>query len=137
MGTVDAANQDLALGRLSMATLSDTGVYVAVMAAIWFVVVFAYGMVWDSIGSLGDAAGMRSVRISDGARVGAWRGGRRASWWSFAPLCLVLSFAAILGGGGDTFESRFTAVDLRSGLARGRAPVPDAAAVAEQLRPVR
>lgn len=132
------ANQDLALGRLSMAMLSDTGVYVAVMAAIWFAVVFAYGMVWGSIGSLGDAAaGMRSVRISDGARVGAWRGGRRAIWWSFAPRYLVLSFAAILSGGGDTFESRFTAVDLRFGLARGRAPVPDATAAADQPRPAR
>jgi hypothetical protein len=140
MGAVDAANRDLALGRLSMAMLADTAVYVAVMAAIWFVVVFAYGMVCGSIGSLGDAAaGMRSVRISDGGRVGAWRGGRRAFWWSFAPLYLVLSFAAIFSGsGGDSFESRFTAVDLRCGLARGRAPVPDAtAAAAEQPRPAR
>jgi hypothetical protein len=132
MGVVDAANQDLAFGRLSVAMFANTGVYAAVMAAIWFAVVFAYGMVWGSIGSLGDAAsGMRSVRISNGERFGAWRGGWRAFCWSFAPLYLVLSFAAIFSGsGGDSFETKFTAVDLRSGLARGQAPVPEATAAA-------
>ncbi|MEH1015704.1 RDD family protein [Micromonospora sp. CPCC 206060] len=139
MGAVNAANQDLALGRLSMAMFSSTGVYAAVMAAIWFVVVFAYGMVWGSVGSLGDAVcGMRSVRISNGKRSGAWLGGWRAFCWSFAPLYLVLSVAAIFNGsGGDSFDTSFTAIDLRSGLAQGQAPVPDPAAAAQSTEVTR
>jgi hypothetical protein len=77
---------------------------------------------------------MRSVRNSNGQRSGAWLGGWRAFCWSFAPVYLVLSVAAIFSGnGGDSFETTFTAIDLRSGLAQGQAPVPDkAAAVTEQ-----
>ncbi|MEU4644697.1 hypothetical protein [Micromonospora sp. NPDC023814] len=134
MGAVNAANQDLVLGQLSTAMFASTGVYVAVMAAIWFVVVFAYGMVWGSVGSLGDAAsGMRSVRTSNGEGFGAWLGGWRAFCWSFAPLYLVVSVAAVFSGsGGDSFETEFTAIDLRSGLAQGQAPVPDATAPAAE-----
>ncbi|MEU4781524.1 hypothetical protein [Micromonospora sp. NPDC023633] len=134
MGAVNAANQDLTLGRLSMAMFASTGVHAAVMAAIWFVVVFAYGMVWGSLGSLGDAAsGMRSVRTSNGGGFGAWLGGWRAVCWSFAPLYMVVSIAAIFSGsGGDSFETRFTAIDLRSGLAQGQAPVPDPTAPAAE-----
>ncbi len=130
MGAVHAANQDFALGTLGSAMSASTGVYVAVMAAVWFVVVVAYGMVWGSVGSLGDVvAGMRSVRISDGRRSGAWRGGGRAFWWSFAPFYLLVAIAAAFeGSGDDTFDSRYTAVDLRSGLARGHDPVPDVTA---------
>ncbi|MEU4565248.1 hypothetical protein [Micromonospora sp. NPDC023956] len=139
MGTVHTANQDFALGRLGTAMSASTGVYVAVMAAVWFVVVVAYGMVWGSVGSLGDAvAGMRSVRIANGKRSGAWRGGWRAFWWSFAPFYLLVSIAAALeGSGGDTFDSPYTAVDLRSGLARGRAPVPDPTAAPRPAAPTR
>ncbi|MFI6822771.1 hypothetical protein ACIBJE_17720 [Micromonospora sp. NPDC050187] len=137
MGAVHTANQDFALGRLGTAMSASTGTYVAVMAAIWFVVVVAYGMVWGSVGSLGDAAsGMRSVRISNGARSGAWRGGWRAFWWSFAPFYLLVSIAAMFeGSGGDSFDSTYTAIDLRSGLARGRAPVPDPTAPRPAARP--
>ncbi|SCL26925.1 RDD family protein [Micromonospora pallida] len=132
MGVVDVARQHSALGGLSTAMAVNTGVHAGVMAGIWFGVLFAYGMVWGSVGSLGDAAaGMRSVRISNGRRSGAWRGGWRAVCWSFAPLYLVLSIAAALSGsGGDSVDSSYTAIDLRSGLARGRAPVPDPAAAA-------
>ncbi|MFI6229696.1 RDD family protein [Micromonospora echinospora] len=127
MGAVHAANQDFALGTLGSAMSASTGVYVAVMAAVWFAVVVAYGMVWGSVGSLGDVvAGMRSVRISDGRRSGAWRGGWRAFWWSFAPFYLLVAIAAAFeGSGDDTFDSKYTAVDLRSGLAQGRDPVPE------------
>ncbi|BCL18138.1 RDD family protein [Micromonospora sagamiensis] len=127
MGVVHVAQQDLALGQLSIAMSSSTGVYVAVLAAVWFVVLFAYGMVWGSVGSIGDvASGMRSVRIANGRRSGAWRGGWRAFCWSFAPLYLVLVVAAAFeGSGGDSFDTRYVAIDLRSGLARGWAPVPD------------
>ncbi|MCA4135199.1 hypothetical protein [Arthrobacter sp. M4] len=127
IGAVNAANQNFAFGSLSMAMFSSTGVYVGVMAAIWFGVLFVYGLVFGALGSLGDlAAGMKSVRISNGQRSGAWLGGWRAICWSFAPLYLVLSVAAIFSGsGGDSFEAKFTAVDLRSGLAQGQAPVPD------------
>jgi hypothetical protein len=106
----------------------------AALAAIWFLVVFAYGMIMGAAGSLGDAAaGMRSVRIADGTTSGAWLGGWRAVCWSFAPLYYVVAFASALsGGGGDTFEAKFTAVDLRSGLAQGAAPVPDPQAAAAE-----
>ncbi|HEY8699928.1 MAG TPA: hypothetical protein VIM08_03025 [Arthrobacter sp.] len=132
MALLNSLVQNLALGPLSLALLSSNGLFVAALAAIWFLVVFAYGMITGTAGSLGDAAaGMRSVRIADGTTSGAWLGGWRAVCWSFAPLYYVLAFASALGGGGgDTFEAKFTAVDLRSGLSQGAAPVllPRAAA---------
>ncbi|WP_309105996.1 hypothetical protein [Arthrobacter sp.] len=119
--------QSLALGSLSLALLSSNGLFVAALAAIWFIVLFAYGMIMGSVGSLGDAAaGMRSVRIADGTTSGAWLGGWRTVCWSFAPLYFLLAFASALsGGGGETFDARFTAVDVRSGLAEGIPPVRD------------
>jgi hypothetical protein len=135
MAVFNSLVQNLALGSLSIALLSSNGLFLAALAAIWFLVLFAYGMIMGTVGSLGDAtAGMRSVRIADGTTSGAWLGGWRAVCWSFAPLYLLLAFASVLsGGGGETFDAKFTAVDLRSGLAQGIQPVrdPDVAA-AEQ-----
>jgi hypothetical protein len=135
MAVLNSLVQNLALGSLSLALLSSNGLFLTVLAAIWFLVLFGYGMFMGSVGSLGDAAaGMRSVRIADGKTSGAWLGGWRAVCWSFAPLYFVLVFASALsGGGGDAFEAKFTAVDLRSGLSQGAAPVRDPeAAAAEQ-----
>jgi hypothetical protein len=135
MAVFNSLVQNLALGSLSIALLSSNGLFLAALAAIWFLVLFAYGMIMGTVGSLGDAtAGMRSVRIADGTTSGAWLGGWRAVCWSFAPLYFLLAFAsAFSGGGGDAFDARFTVVDLRSGLTQGRQPVrdPDVAA-AEQ-----
>lgn len=127
MAVLNSLVQSLALGSLSLALLSSNGLFVAALAAIWFIVLFAYGMIMGSVGSLGDAAaGMRSVRIADGTTSGAWLGGWRTVCWSFAPLYFLLAFASALsGGGGETFDARFTAVDVRSGLAEGIPPVRD------------
>lgn len=134
MAVLNSLVQNLALGSLSLALLSSNGLFVAALAVIWFLVVFAYGMVGGTAGSLGDAAaGMRSLRIADGTTSGAWLGGWRAVCWSFAPLYYVVVFASALGGGGgDTFEAKFTAVDLRSGLSQGAAPVRDPRAAAAE-----
>lgn len=127
MAVLNSLVQNLALGPLSFALLDSTGLFAAALAAVWFAVLFAYGMVWGSVGSIGDAAaGMRSVRISDGTTSGAWLGGWRAVCWSFAPLYLVMSIAvAFSGGGGDSFSANFVSIDRRSGVAGGAAPVPD------------
>ena len=46
---------------------------------------------------------------------------------------MVLTISAALSGsGGDSFEAKFTPIDLRSGLARGQQPVPDPKTAAEQ-----
>jgi hypothetical protein len=134
MALLNSLVQNLALGQLSLALLSSNGLFLAVLATIWFLVLFAYGMIMGTVGSLGDAAaGMRSVRIADGTTSGAWLGGWRAVCWSFAPLYFVLVFAsALTGGGGDTFDAKFTAVDLRSGISQGAAPVRDPEAVAAE-----
>ncbi|WP_346927445.1 hypothetical protein [uncultured Arthrobacter sp.] len=127
MAVLNSLVQNLALGPLSFALLDSTGLFAAALAAVWFTVLFAYGMVWGSLGSVGDAAaGMRSVRISDGTTSGAWLGGWRAICWSFAPLYLVMAIAvAFSGGGGDSFSANFVSIDRRSGVAGGDAPVPD------------
>ncbi|WP_396020177.1 hypothetical protein [Arthrobacter sp. ISL-69] len=127
MAVLNSLVRNLALGPLSLALFSNDGLFVATLTAIWFLVLFAYGMIMGTAGSLGDvAAGMRSVRIADGTTSGAWLGGWRAVCWSFAPLYLLLAFASALGGGsGDTFDAKFTAVDLRSGVAHGAAPMHD------------
>lgn len=132
MGVANALVQDLALGSLSYAVLSSNGLFATVMIGLWFLVVYAYGMVWGAFGSVGDAAaGMRSVRISNGTTSGAWRGGWRAVWWSFAPLYLIMAIAAaVTGGGGDSFTANYVSVDRRSGVASGAAPVPDPRAAA-------
>ena len=127
MAVLNSLVRNLALGALSLALFSSHGLLFVALAAIWFLVLFAYGMVMGTVGSLGDAAvGMRSVRIADGTTPGAWLGGWRAVCWSFAPLYLLLAFASALGGGsGDTFDEKFTAIDLRSGVATGAAPARD------------
>ena len=128
MAVLNALVRNLALGPLSLALFSNDGLFVAALTAIWFLVLFAYGMVMGTAGSLGDAAaGMRSVRIVDGTTSGAWLGGWRAVCWSFAPVYLLVAFASALGGGsGDTFDEKFTAIDLRSGVAQGAEPVSPA-----------
>lgn len=127
MAMLNSLVQNLALGPLSFALLHSTGLFAAALAAIWFGVLFAYGMVWGSWGGVGDvAAGMRSVRISNGTTSGAWLGGWRAVCWSFAPIYLVMAIAAAFsGGGGDSFSADFVSIDRRSGVAGGAAPVPD------------
>jgi hypothetical protein len=134
MAVLNSLVQNLALGPLSLALFSSDGLFLLALTAIWFLVLFAYGMVMGTAGGLGDAAaGMRSVRIVDGTTSGAWLGGWRAVCWSFAPLYLLLAFASALSGGsGDTFEEKFTAVDLRSGVAQGAAPVQDPQGVAAE-----
>jgi hypothetical protein len=127
MAVLNSLIQKLALGSLSLALLASNGLFLTALAAVWFLVLFAYGMIMGTTGSLGDAAaGMRSVRIADGTTSGAWLGGWRAICWSFGPLYYLMAFASALsGGGGDTFEAKFTAVDLRSGVSQGAAPVRD------------
>ncbi|HSO91044.1 MAG TPA: hypothetical protein VLR70_07855 [Arthrobacter sp.] len=134
MAVLNSLVQNLVLGPLSFAFLDSTGLFAAALAAIWFAVLFAYGMVWGSLGGVGDAAaGMQSVRISDGTTSGAWLGGWRAVCWSFAPLYLVMAIAvAFSGGGGDSFSANFVPIDRRSGVAGGAAPVPDPKVAAEK-----
>jgi hypothetical protein len=134
MAVLNSLIQNLALGSLSLALLASNGLFFATLAAVWFLVLFAYGMIMGTTGSLGDAAaGMRSVRIADGTTSGPWLGGWRAICWSFAPLYYLVAFASALsGGGGDTFEAKFTAVDLRSGVSHGAAPVRDPQLVAAE-----
>lgn len=138
MGVLNSLIQNFALGSLSYTLMSSTGLFAAVMAAIWFLVLFGYGTICGTVGGVGDAAaGMRGVRISDGSTAGAMLGGWRAVCWSFAPLYMVMVIAvAVSGGNGDSFEAKFTAIDLRSGVAKGTEPVPDpkAAAQAQQAR---
>jgi hypothetical protein len=134
MAVLNSLVQSLALGSLSLALLSSNGLFLAALAAIWFLVLFAYGLIMGTVGSLGDAAaGMRSVRISDGTTSGAWLGGWRAVCWSFAALYFLLAFASALsGGGGETFDAKFTAIDVRSGLTQGTPPVRDPEVVAAE-----
>ena len=89
MAVLNSLVRNLAFGPLSFVLLDSTGLFAAALAAIWFVVLFAYGMVWGALGSVGDAAaGMRSVRISDGTTSGAWLGGWRCC---LLVLCTPLS----------------------------------------------
>lgn len=116
----------------------NDGFWLALYATLWFVGLYAYGMIWGTAGSVGDAAaGMRSVRITDGTTAGPWLGGWRAICWSFFPFFVVMVIAAAFSGGsGDTWDPKFMAIDRRSGLAQGRQPVPDPkAAAAGQARP--
>lgn len=128
----NALVQSFALGSLSITLQTSFWAYAGIAVGIWFAVVFLYGMICGRTGTLGDlAAGMRGVRISDGTRAGAWLGGWRALCWSFAPLYIVLLILSLTEGstsGGDGFTEKFTAIDLRSGLALGMPPVPDLAA---------
>ncbi|OFI39075.1 hypothetical protein BIU82_15635 [Arthrobacter sp. SW1] len=120
-------------GTLGYTFMFSTGAFYGVIAAIWFGVLFGYGMICGAFGGLGDAAaGMRGVRVSDGTTSGAWLGGWRAVCWSFAPVYVILAIgAALSGSGGDSIDTKFAAIDLRSGLARGQQPIPDPKAVAE------
>lgn len=117
----------------SMLGFND-GFWLTLYVVLWFVGLFVYGMIWGTTGSVGDAAaGMRSVRIKNGTTAGAWLGGWRAICWSFFPFFVVMVIASALGGGGgDTWDPKFAAVDRRSGLAQGQPPVPDPKAVAAQ-----
>ena len=125
MAVLNSLVQNFALGSLSLALLSSDWLFFAALATVWFLVLFGYGMVCGAVGSLGDAAaGMRSVRIADGTTSGAWLGGWRAVCWSFAPAYMLMAFASALGGGsGDTFDAKFTAVDVRAVVGpEGRPP---------------
>lgn len=129
----------LAVVRNSMmnngsAAAYNDGLWLALYVILWFVALLAYGMVWGTVGSVGDAAaGMRSVRIKDGTTAGAWLGGWRAICWSFFPFFVVMVIAsALTGGSGDTWDPKFAAMDRRSGTAQGLQPVPDPKAVAAQ-----
>jgi hypothetical protein len=110
----------------------NDGFWLTLYVVLWFVGLFVYGMIWGTAGSVGDAAaGMRSVRIKNGTTAGAWLGGWRAICWSFFPFFVVMVIAsAISGGGDDTWDPKFAAVDRRSGIAQGHQPVPDPKAVA-------
>ncbi|MEA5453600.1 RDD family protein [Sinomonas sp. JGH33] len=98
-----------------------------VCAVAWFAVVFGYGVIAGTAGSLGDrAAGIRAIRLDDGTGPGPWRGGWRAVLWSFAPLFVVFTVTAVFSGGPvDVWTARYAARDLRAGIERGTAPVPD------------
>ncbi|MDR6988704.1 hypothetical protein J2Y66_003208 [Paenarthrobacter nitroguajacolicus] len=112
----------------------NDGLWLTLYVVLWFVGLFVYGMIWGTAGSVGDAAaGMRSVRIKDGTTAGAWLGGWRAICWSFFPFFVVMVIASALSGGGDdTWDPKFAAIDRRSGIAHGQAPVPDPKAVAAE-----
>ncbi len=112
----------------------NDGFWLTLYIVLWFVGLLVYGMIWGTAGSVGDAAaGMRSVRIKDGTTAGAWLGGWRAICWSFFPFFVVMVIASALsGGGGDTWDPKFAAIDRRSGIARGQQPVPDPKVVAAE-----
>ncbi|MDI2035099.1 RDD family protein [Paenarthrobacter nitroguajacolicus] len=112
----------------------NDGLWLTLYIVLWFVGLFIYGMIWGTAGSVGDAAaGMRSVRIKDGTTAGAWLGGWRAICWSFFPFFVVMVIAAALSGGGDdTWDPKFAAMDRRSGIAKGQQPIPDPKAVAAE-----
>lgn len=112
----------------------NDGFWLTLYVVLWFVGLFIYGMIWGTVGSVGDAAaGMRSVRIKTGTTAGAWLGGWRAICWSFFPFFVVMVIAAALSGGGDdTWDPKFAAMDRRSGIAKGQQPVPDPKAVAAE-----
>ncbi|GGJ27778.1 hypothetical protein [Paenarthrobacter histidinolovorans] len=112
----------------------NDGFWLTLYVVLWFVDLFVYGMIWGTVGSVGDAAaGMRSVRIKNGTTAGAWLGGWRAICWSFFPFFVVMVIAAALSGGGDdTWDPKFAAMDRRSGIANGQQPVPDPKVVAAE-----
>jgi hypothetical protein len=114
---------------LSLMELGYNDVFFYVLLSVlWFLGLYGYGMVWGSVGTWGDrAAGMRSLKLADGTQAGAWRGGWRAVAWSFFPVFAVMAIVSALGGGGDeSFDSAYCAVDLRSGIAQGIPPRPAA-----------
>lgn len=91
---------------------------------LWFPMLFIYGMIWGSVGLLGDKAGhMLSVRQKNGTTAGPWIGGWRAILWSFAPAYLILIVISLFDGDFD-FLSNYTAVATDSGIAKGIPPVP-------------
>lgn len=112
----------------------NDGFWLTLYVVLWFVGLFVYGMIWGTVGSVGDAAaGMRSVRIKNGTTAGAWLGGWRAICWSFFPFFVVMVIAAALSGGGDdTWDPKFAAMDRRSGIAKGQQPVPDPKVIAAE-----
>ncbi|MFJ4263572.1 hypothetical protein ACIPYU_14115 [Paenarthrobacter nicotinovorans] len=112
----------------------NDGFWLALYGVLWFVGLYIYGMFWGTSGSVGDAAaGMRSVRIKNGTTAGAWLGGWRAICWSFFPFFVVMVIASALSGGGDdTWDPKFVAIDRRSGIAKGQRPIPDPKAVAAE-----
>ncbi|UXM91876.1 hypothetical protein [Paenarthrobacter sp. JL.01a] len=112
----------------------NDGFWLVLYGVLWFVGLYVYGMIWGTAGSVGDAAaGMRSVRIKNGTTAGAWLGGWRAICWSFFPFFVVMVIASALSGGGDdTWDPKFVAIDRRSGIAKGQQPIPDPKAVAAE-----
>ena len=107
MAVLNSLVRNLALGPLSLAMFSSDGLFVAALTAIWFLVLFAYGMIMGTAGGLGDAAaGMRSVRIADGTTSGAWLGGWRAVCWSFAPVYLLVPSPPLLAEAAGTLSTK-------------------------------
>lgn len=126
LAIIAAVARNAMMNSGSLLAFND-GFWLTLYAILWFVGLFAYGMIWGTAGSVGDAAaGMRSVRIKDGTTAGAGLGGWRAICWSFFPFFVIMVIAsAVSGGSGDTWDPKFAAIDRRSGVAQGRRPVPD------------
>jgi hypothetical protein len=133
LAAIDAVVRESMMNNGSTLGFND-GFWLTLYVVLWFVGLFIYGMIWGTVGSVGDAAaGMRSVRIKNGTTAGAWLGGWRAICWSFFPFFVVMVIAAALSGGGDdTWDPKFAAMDRRSGIAKGQQPVPDPKAVAAE-----
>lgn len=131
LAVIVAVARNAMMNSGSLLAFND-GFWLTLYVVLWFVALFAYGMIWGTVGSVGDAAaGMRSVRLKDGTTAGAWLGGWRAICWSFFPFFVVMVIAAAFSGGsGDTWDPKFAAVDRRSGLAQGQQPIPDPKAAA-------
>ncbi|MHA7304323.1 hypothetical protein ACX80E_03620 [Arthrobacter sp. TMN-49] len=114
----------------------DDGFFIFVLMLLWFPALYVYGMIWGKWGLFGDrAARMRSVRITDGTLSGPWIGGWRAVVWSFLPLYAAFMIASLFDGGVEHTPG-YIPLDLESGVAKGRAPVPGPAIIAkEQAQP--
>ncbi|MFJ4029889.1 hypothetical protein ACIPWF_21175 [Paenarthrobacter sp. NPDC089989] len=126
LAVIAAVARNAMMNSGSLLAFND-GFWLALYVILWFVGLLVYGMIWGTVGSVGDAAaGLRSVRIKDGTTAGAWLGGWRAICWSFFPFFVVMVIAAAFSGGsGETWDPKFAALDRRSGVAQGQQPVPD------------
>lgn len=92
-------------------------------AALWFPALYIYGTIWGTYGLFGDrAAHIRSVRITNGTRSGAWIGGWRVIAWSFIPVYILFLFMSMFENAVEHTPG-YVPLDCKSGLSQGIPPV--------------
>lgn len=127
LDVIIVAAATFALAKGTTALLESTALMaqewhlVAISGFILFAVVFIYGGIAGTVGSIGEAVTrMRVVDIDDGSVPGFLAGGLRAIGW-----VLYVLFTLALSSP-DAAETRYVAVRRNAAVFRGQAPLPAA-----------